>query len=83
MVGLKTVVETLLDEQLCKGEQISDWDRRPLTKSQLHYAALDAQVLIELTLAVSENAVKANHEIDRFCKTLTLKKQKQQQQQDP
>ena len=44
---------------MCKYEQISNWERRPLRKSQMHYAALDAYVLLK----IFENLVeKANEE---------------------
>ena len=35
-------------KKLCKGCQCSQWDIRPLTKFQLHYAALDALACIKI-----------------------------------
>jgi ribonuclease D len=46
--GLAMVCERELGATLDKGEQTSNWSRRPLDARQLHYAALDAEVLIRL-----------------------------------
>ena len=44
--SLKIVTEEMLGKSLCKYEQCSDWNLRPLSKLKLHYAALDALVCI-------------------------------------
>eukprot|EP00435_Cladocopium_sp_Y103_P040318 s2531_g10.t4 len=44
--GLRHLVQRALTKELCKVEQCSCWGRRPLRASQLHYAALDAWVLL-------------------------------------
>jgi hypothetical protein len=46
--SLKAVSEELLGKSMCKIEQCSDWNIRPLSKCQMHYAALDALICIKL-----------------------------------
>ena len=46
--SLAAVCHRELNLELDKAEQTSDWRRRPLTDSQLAYAALDAEVLLRL-----------------------------------
>ena len=45
---LKVLTEELLGQNLCKYEQCSDWNLRPLSLTKLHYAALDALICIIL-----------------------------------
>lgn len=46
--SLKSMCQELLGKDLCKYEQCSNWELRPLRKKQMHYAALDAIVCIQL-----------------------------------
>mmetsp|Transcript_31481 Transcript_31481/g.72380 ORF Transcript_31481/g.72380 Transcript_31481/m.72380 type:complete len:360 (+) Transcript_31481:1161-2240(+) len=46
--SLSSVCAALLGHQLDKTAQMSDWERRPLTSQQRHYAALDAHCLLAL-----------------------------------
>ena len=46
--ALQDVVARELDVDMSKGEQKSDWRQRPLTQAQINYAALDAEVLLDL-----------------------------------
>jgi ribonuclease D len=47
-VGLATMVELLLGQQLAKEHSAADWSRRPLPEPWLRYAALDVEILLEL-----------------------------------
>ena len=46
--SLKELCQKFLGNKLCKYEQCSNWENRPLKKRQLHYASLDAIVCISL-----------------------------------
>jgi len=46
--GLSGLTKTVLGGYLNKARRMSNWDQRPLNHSQLHYAALDAAVLIAI-----------------------------------
>jgi len=52
MPGLNSLAVDYLSLCLDKREQCSDWDRRPLTESQLQYAAADAAVLLDIANAM-------------------------------
>ncbi len=53
-VGLAGVASTLLGIHLDKGEQRSDWARRPLTDKQVRYAADDVLHLLRIQDALTE-----------------------------
>lgn len=44
--GLSGYAQALLGLDLCKAEQCSDWEMRPLSEAQVEYAALDAYSLL-------------------------------------
>ena len=46
--GLSGLAKTVLGSPLKKSIRLSGWEKRPLSNSQLHYAALDAAVLIAI-----------------------------------
>ena len=61
--GLAGCCELLLGKSLCKYEQRSNWENRPLRDSQKHYAALDAYVEIKLLQKLIEIS---GLEVDEF-----------------
>jgi ribonuclease D len=56
--GLATCCETILEKKLCKKEQMSNWEQRPLRFSQEHYAAMDAWILGQLVEKLFEKSKK-------------------------
>ena len=53
--GLKNLCKEILGINLCKYEQCSFWENRPLRQSQLHYAAVDALVCVSLFKKLMHN----------------------------
>ncbi|XP_039076689.1 exonuclease mut-7 homolog isoform X2 [Hyaena hyaena] len=51
--GLSLLVQQVLGKPLDKAQQLSNWDRRPLSEGQLVYAAADAYCLLEVYQALS------------------------------
>lgn len=62
--GLSELVRQCFGKPLNKGEQMSDWERRPLRNTQIQYAALDAFVLLEVYERLKETAKREKMEID-------------------
>jgi hypothetical protein len=53
--GLKYMCNEVLGVDLCKYEQCSFWENRPLKQSQIHYAAIDALVCVSLYKKIINN----------------------------
>lgn len=59
-IGYQGLVEERLDILIDKNETRSNWIRRPLTESQLNYAASDVQYLIHLYEELEKELAKSN-----------------------
>ena len=46
--GLAHISQEILGKQICKEYTLTNWDRRPLLKNQIHYAALDALIVLKI-----------------------------------
>jgi ribonuclease D len=46
--SLAFITETMLGKELCKDQTLTNWQRRPLRRNQLHYAAMDAVIVIKI-----------------------------------
>ena len=62
--GLSELTRRCFGKPLDKSECLSNWERRPLRKAQLRYAALDAYVLIKIHDYVQERSRQLNVKFD-------------------
>ena len=65
-MGLSKITEEITGKNLCKIDTFSDWDKRPLSLFQQHYAAVDAYILLKLYQKLSDvNYIKKTHKIEK------------------
>lgn len=67
--SLARVCERTLDKKLCKREQISNWETRPLRYSQEHYAAMDAWVLVDVMSKLMDKGGDS-HKVQKYTKLI-------------
>ncbi|TYZ59519.1 hypothetical protein PybrP1_009421 [[Pythium] brassicae (nom. inval.)] len=73
-LALTGISELYLGKPLDKRARLSDWERRPLTRAQLHYAALDAHVLVRILAQMQQqHAPELLGPILRQCKQVNLR----------
>ena len=49
------ILTSLASKNLCKYNQTSNWEKRPLRKAQINYAALDAFILLKILQEIENN----------------------------
>uniref|UniRef100_K3W9R8 3'-5' exonuclease domain-containing protein n=1 Tax=Globisporangium ultimum (strain ATCC 200006 / CBS 805.95 / DAOM BR144) TaxID=431595 RepID=K3W9R8_GLOUD len=73
-LSLTGVAELYLGKPLDKRARMSNWERRPLTRAQLHYAALDAHVLVRILQQMQQrHPHEAFDAIVRRCTQINLR----------
>jgi ribonuclease D len=56
--SLAALTQQFLGVNVAKGDRLTDWRRRPLTDSQLAYAASDVEHLLDLADAITDSLVR-------------------------
>jgi ribonuclease D len=70
--SLNALTQAFLGVSLAKGDRLSDWRTRPLTPSQMRYAAADVDHLIDLAAAIDQELVRRDRKAwaDEECESL-------------
>ncbi|XP_045510918.1 exonuclease mut-7 homolog [Colias croceus] len=72
--GLSSLVQICFGVPLKKTEQCSNWELRPLRKTQIHYAALDAYVLLDIYSYLQKLSNECNINFEEVCNEVMLDK---------
>jgi hypothetical protein len=64
--SLASVCERVMGQKLCKKEQMSNWENRPLRYSQEHYGAMDAWILGEIIVKLTAKGKGMKVFLDKF-----------------
>lgn len=59
-ISLQKLVQTTLHVRLHKSKTLTDWRKRPLARSQIHYAAEDVQYLLTLHRKLKDRLTQLN-----------------------
>jgi len=70
---LTDIVKVMQGKAMCKLEQLSNWEKRPLRKSQMHYATLDAYLLTVVFKKLVSEFVEKGIDSTQFEQVLELK----------
>ncbi|XP_057577092.1 exonuclease mut-7 homolog isoform X1 [Hippopotamus amphibius kiboko] len=80
--GLSLLVQQVLGKPLDKTQQLSNWNRRPLSEGQLVYAAADAYCLLEVYWALCREPARFHLSRD-LTRSLRLGRSERQGAQEP
>ena len=69
--GLAGLCELVLGLPLSKVEQRSNWEKRPLRLSQLHYASLDAHCQLQIFDSLQFKINELGTSVDYYCENLS------------
>jgi len=62
--GLQNLSKELLEKEISKEQQTSNWAVRPLSQEQIDYAALDPEITYEVYLKIKEDALTVDIDVD-------------------